>query len=210
MDEKLRRYIEKIKEEYEDNLKDKKVDSVEASHWIGKEKTWLRFKILTSIDDLNNKKILDFGCGNALLVDYLKERGIEMNYYGWDISEAMINIARNRHPEVKFKKIDMFQDISEYYNFFDYILTSGVFYIKGNSDNNIHREFIYRTLKYLWPLVTRGISVNFLTEYVDWFDEKLYYCSIDDITSFIVKNLSRRFIIRHDYPLWEFTIFIYR
>jgi len=31
----------------------------------------VRFKILSEIDDLNNKSILDIGCGNAMLYDYL-------------------------------------------------------------------------------------------------------------------------------------------
>ncbi len=209
MDE-MRKHIENIKKEYEDNLRGKGEDSVEASHWIGKEKTWLRFKILCSIDDLSNKKILDFGCGNALLLDYLKEHNINCNYYGWDISKEMIRIAKDRYPNIPFKQIDMIEDMIEYYNFFDYILISGVFYIKGDSDNNIHREFIYQTLKHVWQFTTKGISVNFLTEHVDWFDKKLYYCQIGDITSFISKNLSRRFVVRHDYPLWEFTIFVYK
>ena len=207
----LQEYNERIKKEYENHLTKHDPNSPEAVHWRGKEKTWLRFKILTEIDDLNNKRILDFGCGNALLLDFLKENNIICEYHGWDISEKMIELARKRHPDATYKVCDILKDdLSEYSNFFDYIIVSGVFNIKVNAEPEAHKAWIKANLLKLWSFCKKGIAVNFMTEYVDWKDNNLYYCSIGDIVSFCVNNLSRWFVVRHDYQLWEFTMYIYK
>ncbi len=204
-------HTERIKKEYESCLDKHDINSPEAAHWIGREKTWLRFKILTEIDDLNCKRILDFGCGNALLLDFLKEKCINCIYYGWDISEKMIAAAKSRHPNGTFRVIDVLKDDLEYFKgFFDYILVSGVFYIKLDANDVVHREWLQSILLKLWKLCKKGISVNFMTEFVEWRDPTLYYCPIGDIISFSVNNLSRWIIIRHDYQLWEFTLYIYK
>lgn len=201
----------KIKREYEDHLLKHNLNSPEAVHWVGKDKTWLRFKILTEIDDLNDKRMLDFGCGNSLLLDFLKENNITCEYFGWDISEKMIKAAKKRHPRATFKVINVFKDdLKKFNNFFDYVLISGVFYIKVDAEQSVHKKWLETILLKLWNLCCKGIAVNFMTEYVDWRDDNLYYCPIDDITSFCVKNLSRSLIIRHDYELWEFTVYIYK
>jgi SAM-dependent methyltransferase len=205
------KYSEEIKKAYEEHLEKHDPNSPEAVHWIGKNKTWLRFKILVKIDDLNGKKVLDFGCGNALLLDFLNENDVKCNYYGWDISEKMIKVAKNRHPYANFKVVDVLKDnLKPYKGFFDYILISGVFNLKTAPDKEFHKKWIEAILLRLWSLCKKGIAVNFMTEYVDYEDKELYYCPISEIAFFCVKHLSRWFEIIHDYQLWEFTMYIYK
>lgn len=55
-----------------------------------------------------NASILDYGCGNGRLVDWLKPFQPK-SYLGVDISEKLLNIARNRYqnmPWVEFRLID--------------------------------------------------------------------------------------------------------
>lgn len=207
----LKKHVNNLKKEYEKHLQKHDINTPEAVHFVGKDKSWLRFKILTEIDELNNKKILDFGCGNALLLDFLQEKQINCDYYGWDISEKMINVAKKRHPKSNFKVVDILnEDFKEYSNFFDYILISGVFNGKFCVGTQVHKDWIEYTILKLWSLCNNGISVNFMTEYVDWKEDYLYYCPIGKITPFIVKNLSRWYVLRHDYRLWEYTMYIYK
>jgi UDP-2,4-diacetamido-2,4,6-trideoxy-beta-L-altropyranose hydrolase len=210
--ELLNIHTDKLKKKYENHFEKHDPNSPEAVHWRGKEKTWLRFKILTEMDDLNSMRILDFGCGNALLADYLKEQNIKCEYHGWDISEKMIEVAKKRHPDAKFKIIDILKDdeVNNYHNFFDYILISGVFNLKIDAKSETHEAWIKEMLLKLYNLCRKGIAVNFLTEYVDWKEKDLYYCKISEMMNFCVSNLSRWFVIRHDYQLYEFTIYIYK
>src|ERR1700744_5670850 len=53
--------------------------------------------LLKLIDKAKNQYILDLGCGNGYLVNYLIKQGY--NAYGTDASEKGITIARQTNPE---------------------------------------------------------------------------------------------------------------
>ena len=124
----------------------------------------------------------------------------------------MIKVAKKRHPEGKFKVVDVLNDdLKQYANYFDFVFISGVFNTKlDNLPESVHEQWIERTLLKLISLCKEGISVNFLKEFVDWKEEGLYYCKIDDFIRFIVSKISKCFVIRHDYNLYEFTVYIYK
>lgn len=71
------------------------------------------------------EKILDSGCGNGRLLQLLEGR--EVDYYGIDISQKLIEIAKSRYPDAKFQVADAlnlpFPD-----NFFDQVFTIAVFH----------------------------------------------------------------------------------
>lgn len=48
-------------------------------------------------------KVLDFGCGNGRLVDFLKETNLE--YVGVDTSEKLVEIAKREYPTKSFLQI---------------------------------------------------------------------------------------------------------
>ncbi len=53
-------------------------------------------ELLGLLDSTRNTHILDLGCGNGYLVNYLLDRGY--NAYGTDASEKGIAIAKKSHP----------------------------------------------------------------------------------------------------------------
>jgi SAM-dependent methyltransferase len=200
-----------VKKGYEDHLKGKDPNSVEAAHWVGRDKTWLRFKVLTEVGALDGMRVLDYGCGNALLLDFLKEKKIECEYTGWDVSDEAVRVARSRHPSAQFRTADLSsQRLEEFRNDFDYVFVSGVFYIRFGAAIEVHQAWCRDMMLKLWPICKRGMSVNFLTEFTDWRDDDLYYSPLGDTAQFVARNITRRFAIRHDYPLWEFTVYMYR
>ena len=50
--------------------------------------------------------VLDVGCGHGELVPHLRNLGCQ-TYYGIDISESAISIARSRFPELGFESMDV-------------------------------------------------------------------------------------------------------
>ena len=49
--------------------------------------------------------ILDIGCGSGVATRNLQEKGLQV--YGIDLSDELINIAREESPNSKFRKMDM-------------------------------------------------------------------------------------------------------
>ena len=45
---------------------------------------------------------------------------------------------------------------------------------------------------------------------MDWERDDLFHLPFDEMAQFVGANLSRYFIIRHDYPAYEYTTFVYR
>jgi 2-polyprenyl-3-methyl-5-hydroxy-6-metoxy-1,4-benzoquinol methylase len=55
-----------------------------------------------------NAKVLDVGCGNGRLLDFLKKQEeYDMSYTGIDFSEGLLSEARKKHPHEKFISMDM-------------------------------------------------------------------------------------------------------
>jgi len=72
-------------------------------------------------------------------------------------------------------------------------------------------------LSYFKESVTRvfnkakiAIAFNVMSPYVDWEREDLFHLSLDVLAGFLVKELSRDFVIRNDYGLYEYTAYVYR
>lgn len=62
-----------------------------------------------AIKTLAPASILDFGCGEAFLLDRLLERGVALDgYVGVDLRAAALGEARARHPALAFEAADIF------------------------------------------------------------------------------------------------------
>jgi SAM-dependent methyltransferase len=197
---------EKDKEEiirlYEDRL-EKYGRSVKTMGWRDKDQQYLRFKILSEIGELDGKKILDVGCGFGDFFDYLKNNGIDVDYHGFDISPKIIAAAKRHHPDLIFEEKDILAE--EMDEKFDYVFESGILN-KKNLDNCMYAKAI---ISKMYNLCTEGISFNVMTNYVDYREDYLFYYSPEKIFAFC-KKLSKFVVLRHDYPLYEFTMYIYK
>lgn len=160
-----------------------------------------------------NTTILDFGCGLANLYDHIKKNGKKLKYIGLDISQKYIEICRERNPEIEFivldvvnsKKTDnVLSDIK-----FDYAIINGVFTVKDTLTEEDAFKLIEQIIEKLWPYTQRGIALNVMSKIVDWERSDLNHISFDKIADFI-KKITRNFIIRHDYELYEYTIYMYK
>jgi ubiquinone/menaquinone biosynthesis C-methylase UbiE len=69
------------------------------------------------------ERVLDWGCGNGRFYEALKE----IDYYGVDISEKMIEIAKAKYPKAKFQVVEPLS-LPFPNNFFDKIFSFAVFH----------------------------------------------------------------------------------
>lgn len=80
-------------------------------------------------DKINSgDKVLDFGCGNGRLLEILQDKKID--YYGTDISQNLIDLAKNKYPELagNISKISGQAKLGFPDNFFDAVVSIAVFH----------------------------------------------------------------------------------
>jgi ubiquinone/menaquinone biosynthesis C-methylase UbiE len=73
-------------------------------------------------------KILDYGCGNGRLLEIFK--GKKIKYVGVDVSQKLIDLAKNKYPEheASFSKISSLGSLAFPSNFFNRIISVAVFH----------------------------------------------------------------------------------
>ena len=151
---------------------------------------------------LQGKRILDVGCGLGDLVPYIEDvTDGDFHYTGIDVAPSLIAAAKKKfqHPNVQFKCGDISSSLGE--SMFDVSILSGALNYRIN-DNIGNTEMV---LSELFKITKETMSVNFLSSYVDYQEDKNFHYSPEAMLSF-AKSLSTWVSIYHDYPLWEFTI----
>lgn len=176
--------------------------NVKTVGWGDVESQWLRFKVLSDIADLTGCSICDLGCGFGDLYSYLIERFKNVDYLGIDLSEKLIQEAKRHYSGAVFKVSDILKSPPK--KRFDYVLSSGALSFKvGN-----HEKYVQRMLEAMMSISRKGVAVNFLSSRVDYKLKKNFHFSPEK--AFRMGHKLTRFItIRHDYPLYEFTVYLY-
>ena len=182
--------------------------------WPNEEDLKRRFKVMLGVVKDTHRwpvSIIDLGCGAGFLVDYLKENGLDKDfrYKGIDISQAMINSARMRHPDHEFEVRDILEDPLPA-GCADYVLMNGLLTEKVDLTHEEMMEFSCLMIKGAYNSCRCGIAFNVMSTHVDWMREDLFHWAIDDVMGFLVRECSRNIVIRMDYGLYEYTVYVYR
>ena len=80
---------------------------------FGKERTQPSVDLVTRIDVENPKRIIDIGCGPGNSTSILKARWVNAEIIGLDNSEAMINEAKSKYPDIDWFYADASGDLSK-------------------------------------------------------------------------------------------------
>jgi trans-aconitate methyltransferase len=167
-----------------------------------------RFKALTQQIATENFSVLDFGCGLAHLRNYLTDHFSNQNIYtGADIVDDFIQENKKNFPKDTFTLIQSHKDISEEY---DYIVSSGAFNMLYTDNIKDHKEIIFDILSHLFSKSKIYLSVNFMTDAVDFIQPGAYHQNIPELYDFITKNLSKRVVIDQSYMPYEYTVTIFK
>tara|TARA_B100001059_G_C17719983_1_gene520147 strand:+ start:279 stop:911 length:633 start_codon:yes stop_codon:yes gene_type:complete len=206
--------LNKIKNYYNFYLKKHKKGS-KAVNWGSKKSHQIRFCKILEASNFNNKKIHDVGCGLAHLYTFLKNKKIKFKYLGSDISGEMIESARNQlvNKKINLQKLNLLKindkkllkKISA-----DIVVANGLFTVKTNFSNEYWWKYIRKMLKKMFSITNECLVFNLMKSNVDFKEKHLYYQSLDQLLKFIEKNLSNQVVIKQDYPLYEYMVFVYK
>jgi SAM-dependent methyltransferase len=194
---------ERIIRRYEDRLKKYGV-SIDALASGNVERHNLRFKISTEVGIENGDTVLDLGCGFADYYQYLCDQGFDINYSGYDINPFLIEKAIERFPNLDLQTKDILQDD---FPKFDYIVSSSCFNLPLLEQDNY--DFIGEIFQKSYDHANKGVAIDFNSSYVDFKSEEGFHYEPEKIFS-IAKKITKRIALRHDYPLFEFSVYMYK
>jgi len=155
-------------------------------------------------------RLLDFGCGAAHLYEYIRENRIaNIEYAGLDLSDRFVELCRRKFPSNDFYCLDLLEE-KEMLLSFDYIVMNGVFTEKRSLTFEEMFSYFKQLVRKVFDKAEIGIAFNVMTKHVDWEREDLFHLPFDELAAFLKQEVTRNFIIRNDYGLYEYTTYVYR
>lgn len=197
--------INKIIEDYSESFKIHG-DSPKSVMWP-KGRQEERFNALFRFIPKGNKfTILDYGCGLAHLIEYLEKNFIDYDYTGCDIVEDFIV-----YNSKKFKRETFFNSMKQKVSHtYDYTVVSGAFNILYSNDVIEHKKIVFETIKMLFKHTNKILSINFMTDQVDFQAPNSYHQNVKELYDFCSQNITKRLNIDQTYMPYEFTITLFR
>jgi SAM-dependent methyltransferase len=188
-------------------------DGPEGHHWPNLGDLKKRYNIMLGvIKDPNQKNtLLDFGCGSAMLYRYMLENlpDTKIEYSGLDLSPKFINAAKVKFPEINFFCFDVLQTPKDLQSF-DYIVMNGVFTERINLTFDEMWDYFKKMIRTVFIKANKGIAFNVMSKQVDWEKDFLFHLPLDKLAFFLSEELTRNYVIRNDYGLYEYTTYIYK
>ncbi len=182
--------------------------AVSSESWAHKN---LRYKMIAELfAHEQHIQLHDVGMGLAAFYDFLKSEFPEksIDYSGTEILSEYVEAAQVQHPELVFYNRDLAENPGD--ERYDYLMLSGVFHQRRASGISEWEKFSQHLLRNAFAMCNKGIAFNFISPFVDFYQTEVYYCNLPKLLNFINDDLSRFFELKHNYALFEFTVFVYK
>lgn len=154
--------------------------------------------------------LLDFGCGLSHLLDYIRRHSVHgIEYHGLDASARFVQESRKKYPAVSYYELDILTN-DRTLPYFDYIVMNGVFTEKQSLPYSQMFDFLDAAVSVVFAHARKGVAFNLMSKHVDWERDDLFHVPFDEAAGMIRSRLSRNFVFRNDYGLYEYTAYVYR
>jgi SAM-dependent methyltransferase len=156
-------------------------------------------------------ELLDVGCGSGLMLDYLAATGAlhRVAYRGIDLSEDMIRMAQSRWPENAFSCRDIVAEPLADQSA-DVVIMNGVLTERISLGVETMTKMAQSLVAAAYRIARVGIAFNVMNAHVDWQRNDLFHWPFDDLASFLKREVSRHYVLRADYGLYEYTCVVRR
>ena len=207
----MKKAYDKIVAHYEACL-EKHGDTHLGVDWPKSDDADKRYKVMLDILRLNevhqSVSLLDFGCGTAHLLEYINKHNFQnIIYSGLDISQKFVDVAQRKFPDNTFFCADVL-DADNHIPNFDYIIMNGVFTEKRELSFDEMWDYFTKMITVIHQKCNKGFAFNVMSKNVDWERDDLFHVPYDLLSEFICKSLTRNHVIRNDYGLYEYTVYV--
>ena len=174
----------------------------------------LRFsEIFACLEPSTGFSIHDVGMGLGHFYDFLATKldPESFDYSGSEILEEYVAACRARLPRGVFHLRNLadpqnrFEDVQAH----DYVVLSGVFHQMQKTPIPTWEKYLKSLLRNSFSLAKKAMVFNLVSPYVGFYQPGIYYAKLGKILDFVTEDLSRFFILRHNYALYEFTVAVY-
>jgi SAM-dependent methyltransferase len=181
--------------------------SPETLGWGVHGRQEVRFAVLAEFAlQQPNSSVLDVGCGFCDLYEFLTKHEWRGHYTGVDVVPGLLSVARQRHPSLDVRELDI-TDQSAELDEYDFVIASGIFNAALPSGTNASNA--ETALRRMFQHSRVATCVDFLSSYVDFQKPGAYHT--DPAWAFsTAKRLTRSVLLRHDYMPYEFSVFLFR
>jgi SAM-dependent methyltransferase len=187
-------------------------DSPKGVDWPNEKDAMKRYEVMLNVlrDKSESAVILDIGCGAGHMFEYLQKQRADLNfkYLGLDISEVFIAHCRSKFPQVEWIQADLLKTRLRLQT--DYAIMNGVFTEKLDLSFDEMLLFWKALLKEAFTYVRKGLVFNVMSTQVDWQRDDLFHLPLDTMANFVTSELSRHFVVRRDYGLYEYSVYVYK
>lgn len=187
-------------------------DSHRGVDWPNAEDAAKRYRVMLELirPSPEEQTLLDFGCGASHLYQYMLDQQIRgLKYAGLDASQAFCDLSRKKYPQNDYFCVDVLAE-PDRLNEYDYVVMNGVFTEKRDLSFDDMYDYLRRMLSTVFAKTRRGMAFNVMSKQVDWERDDLFHMPIGELTDFLAKSLSRHYIVRNDYGLYEYTVYVYK
>jgi len=198
--------LSKIEKLYTENLEKFGIDSRSVG-WNSPESQALRFRKLLEVVEEPSAPftINELGCGYGELFRHCIDHHFNLTQFnGFDISRKMLDTAKQyiTDPRAQWIEAPALDRMA------DYSFTSGIFNVKFEEQKDRWEDYMKDTLRNLFAHSSKGFAFNVLSKYVDWEEPHLFYADPLTYFDFCKRELSKKVSLLHDYPLYEWTIYV--
>lgn len=192
---------------------DRHGDSLKGVDWPNESDALKRYQVMWELTRGGTGTLLDYGCGLGHFYAFLKDRKQlqKIKYAGVDASPKFVEHCKKKFKDVPFALCDVLEDdFSLPKKKYDFIVLNGVLTEKREITQKKMVSVFHEVVGRLFPLCKKGLAFNVMTKLVDWERDDLFHLDFNSMSEFISKNLSRHFCVRHDYGLYEYTVYVYK
>ena len=194
-----------------ENCLDKYGDSHLGVDWPKAEDVETRHRVMLDVIRTAEQKVslLDFGCGAAHLNEFIRQHQLDhIEYAGLDLSEKFVRLSQSKFPGTRFFCLDLLEQNASL-PVFDYVVLNGVFTEKRELSFDDMLAYFKQLLKRVFEHAAVGVAFNVMSKHVDWERNELFHLPFDTLADFLTKELSRNFVFRNNYGLYEYTTYVY-
>jgi SAM-dependent methyltransferase len=163
----------------------------------------IKFRVLSEAMPLDNRSILDVGCGFGDFERYLASRFTGLRYSGIDICEGMVAEALRLNPKLDVRVANLLNFSST--EQFDLVTANGILYLLGQDAWPIMQSLIIR----MYELCSQAVAFNSLSGWATDKESGEFYPDPLLVLEFC-RTLTPWAVLRHDYHPRDFTIYMYK